>query len=100
VIELAIRLPLTGKTNCSCFPICRRMISTDTAFNGTPIGLLALALIRMNPRSLLHQLNHNLNALSDLQQLGQIMRIINGGRNGSAQRLALYSAGREALGIG
>lgn len=43
--------------------------------------------------------NHGLNGLADLQQFDRITRIINGGTNGAADRLALYAAAKKALGI-
>jgi putative chitinase len=43
--------------------------------------------------------NHNLNALADAGNFQQITRVINGGLNGYSQRLALYGAAKQALGI-
>jgi putative chitinase len=43
--------------------------------------------------------NHGLNGYADLEQFDRITRIINGGTNGAADRLALYGAAKKALGI-
>lgn len=44
--------------------------------------------------------NHNLNALADTEQFSQITRVINGpALAGNAQRLVLYAAAKQALGI-
>lgn len=43
--------------------------------------------------------NRYLNGYADVGQLDRITRIINGGTNGAAQRLALYDAAKSALGI-
>ncbi|SAL25512.1 glycoside hydrolase family 19 protein [Caballeronia telluris] len=43
--------------------------------------------------------NHYLNGYADVGQFDRITRIINGGTNGAAQRLALYGAAKHALGI-
>lgn len=43
--------------------------------------------------------NHGLNGYADLGQFDRITKIINGGTNGAADRLALYGAAKKALGI-
>lgn len=43
--------------------------------------------------------NHYLNGYADLGHFERITKIINGGTNGAADRLALYDAGKKALGI-
>lgn len=43
--------------------------------------------------------NHGLNGLADLEQFDRITKIINGGKNGAADRLALYGSAKKALGI-
>ncbi|SOE82099.1 Predicted chitinase [Caballeronia arationis] len=43
--------------------------------------------------------NHYLNGYADVGQFDRITRVINGGTNGAAQRLALYGAAKKALGI-
>lgn len=43
--------------------------------------------------------NHYLNGYADVEQFDRITKIINGGTNGAAERLALYAAAKKALGI-
>jgi putative chitinase len=43
--------------------------------------------------------NHGLNGYADLGQFDRITKIINGGTNGAADRLALYGAAKKALGM-
>jgi putative chitinase len=43
--------------------------------------------------------NHYLNGYADVGQFERITRIINGGTNGLADRMALYGAAKKALGI-
>jgi putative chitinase len=43
--------------------------------------------------------NRGLNALADAGQFQAITRAINGGLNGYSERLALYAAGKKALGL-
>lgn len=42
---------------------------------------------------------HNLNALADASNFEQITRVINGGLNGYADRLALWAKAKTALGV-
>lgn len=43
--------------------------------------------------------NHYLNAYADVEQFDRITKIINGGTNGAADRLALYASAKKVLGI-
>ncbi|VXB26007.1 Glycoside hydrolase family protein [Burkholderia sp. 8Y] len=43
--------------------------------------------------------NHYLNGYADVEQFDRITRIINGGTNGAADRLALYADAKKVLGV-